>query len=91
MSLRTTTYWIAACIGDSTAYSARRRTKREILKQLAANGFTRGKASDAPDAPECFVDAEGTARYEIPVKVAIQYTDQMDLIEQLRGEGSGSY
>ena len=87
--LRTTTYWKANCLGDSNAYSLRGRTKKELLARLEKAGLTRGTH---PDHGQCWVDPETlTARYENPTKVTVDYDGQMDLIEQLLGEGNGQF
>lgn len=97
MAAKTTTYWKAACIGDSNAYSLRDRTKKAIVERLERAGFTRGKAetgwgdSETHSRREVYLDAEGHPCFELPEKVEIEYTDQMDLINQLMGEGSSSF
>lgn len=89
MPRKTTTYWKAKCLDDHDAYSIRCRTKREVLELLTEHGCRRGKH---PDHGRCFVDAaDGSARFDIPEKVEIHYYDQMDLIQQLTGEGGGSF
>lgn len=84
--MKTTTYWKAKCRDDADCYSIRARTKREVLAELAEHGCRRGK--DGYGEP-CFVDGDDgvSPRFDLPEKVQINYTDQMDLIQQLRGEG----
>ena len=89
MARKTTTYWKAPCLDDHDCYSLRARTKREVLAQLDEAATKRGKH---PEHGRCFIDnGSGAARFGIPEKVEIHYHDQMDLIEQLTGEGRNDY
>lgn len=85
--MKTTTYWKAKCLDDHDCYSLRARTKKEVMALIDAYGCTLSKNRD--DEP-CYVNGD-YPRFSLPVKVTLHYTDQMDLIQQLRGEGASDY
>lgn len=80
------TYWISENLKDSTAYSIRRTTRKEVLAELARLGAKESTYGDAP----AWVCGEANYRsFYGPVhKVTVEYTSAFDLLDQCLSEGS---
>jgi hypothetical protein len=82
--VHTFTFWSARCLTDSSAYSLRAETKRQVEDRLKRRGLTKTLASGGEGF--IWISHDKTPFFQDAVKVEIHYLDRMDFVEQLLGE-----
>jgi hypothetical protein len=77
-------YWVASRIDDKKSYNLRSPSRQRLVEKLKAEGLVLRKL---PYYDELFYCRGDTPVCEKPRVVEINYTDRMDLVNQLLQEG----
>ena len=89
----TLTYWIAPCLSDSDCYSVREKTRKACIARLLASGATLQDVEEYTGQdtftthPRYVTPGSYGAKYAIPHKVTVEYSDSFDLVQMAMGEG----
>lgn len=79
--MRKFTYWIAVCLNDSSSYTVRGKTRREVLQRLDAMGARL-------DHTGAYTTEYGSS-FEAPKRHTIEYEDTFDLVCQCLSDSRG--
>lgn len=84
--MRKLVYWVADRLDDSSAYSIRAATKREVSLTLLDDGCKPKKDADSETVYVLQCESY-TISYAKPRKVVVEYDNLVHLIQKALGEG----
>ncbi len=79
------TYWVADCIKDSTCYSIRKRTKKEVIQALKLDNYNLKRILRSS------LSEYETEEYSDVYKVIVEYNSAFELAEKFLSEDKDAH